>query len=129
MSGGERARSMAAPGSDAPSKETRGQAPPPADVTRPASLPPCLRRGTGSTAPGTASRGWDIPLCPGDIPLVTSPWGHPPLTWSGPSAGTTPAALAGFCPGGADENHNESQFWLGHKAFVSESVCTWRQPG
>lgn len=54
-------RSMAAPGSDAPSKETRGQAPPPADVTRPASLPPARhggsRRGTGSAAPGTAAPG------------------------------------------------------------------------
>ncbi|XP_059342660.1 coiled-coil domain-containing protein 187 [Ammospiza nelsoni] len=77
-------RSMAAPGSDAPSKETRGQAPPPADVTRPASLPlpPARRagsrRGTGSAAPGTASPGLAEPpyapgTPPGDTPMGTSP--------------------------------------------------------
>lgn len=144
-------RSMAAPGSDAPSKETRGQAPPPADVTRPC-LPPSRparrvpprdgERGSGHGTPRAA----ETPCPSGDIPTVTSPRGHPrecltahlgaaPDTQRG--AGTTPAviargersSIADFCPGGAAESHNESQVWLGQSPFILESLCTWRQPG
>lgn len=95
-------RSMAAPGSDAPSKETRGQAPPPADVTRPR-LPRSLPARRVPLRDGESGPGLGIPRArrpPGGrtrpVPTGTSPV----LPQRSPGAGTTPAR---YRPGEAEE--------------------------